>query len=245
MVTTLASLKRTICGHTGPIAAALLFTLILAPSSQASLTGLSLIAAGTSGFPGNATTDAPGTLIADETEAYSFSTSAGTDSGNVISAVFMEAGGTLDFYYQIVAGGGSSTAISAESNVDFGTVAVELGFRTDGSSLPSGVPGPNLFVDGDAINGVPGTVSLDTTGAVTTFTFVPPGIGIAGGDTSVVLVVSTDATTYANGNVNLISGQAGETTAFQPGSLVPEPASFLLLGAGLLAIGGFSRLRRR
>jgi hypothetical protein len=44
---------------------------------------------------------------------------------------------------------------------------------------------------------------------------------------------------FRAGNASVIDGGTQTVASFQPG--VPEPASFALLGLGLLAIGGIGR----
>jgi hypothetical protein len=188
-------------------------------------------------LPGNATGMAPGTLIAASVldEHWSFSTTAGTTSGSLITAVYREASGTLDFYYQVVNDATSATSIGRESNTNFDSFLTSVGFRTDGSTLAG-----TGFVDGtkppdlaDRANGVIGFVySLNVADK------------IAPGQSSNVLIISTNATTYVPGNAELLDGGSVTVAAWQPGSSVPEPATMALLGGGLLALAGIRRYRR-
>jgi hypothetical protein len=230
--------RRTKLGQSWPIAAALLLTFSLAPAGHASLVGAIPVAAGGSIIPSPLVPgyDA-GTLLADETEPFSYTTTAGTNSGTITSAVFMETGGTLDFYYQVWNSSASATALQRETDVNFGPTSVSLAYSIDSSNLDG------VFVDGTV---APVSGDLNATGTVVGFSFFPPIIpGIAPGTTTNVLVVSTTATTYGNGNANVIDGGVDTVAAYQPGSPVPEPMSMFLFGGGLLALGGFSRLRKR
>jgi hypothetical protein len=188
-------------------------------------------------FPGFvAPGTSPGTLLASEDEAFSFTTTGGTTSGTLISAVFMEAGGTLDFYYQVENDSTSASAIARETDTNFGITTVYTGFRVDGSSLPGG------FADGTV---APVTGDLNADSSVVGFSFNPPDSAkVAPGSTSYVLVVSTTSTNYTNGNASVIDGGTATVASYQPSNATPEPTTFMLLGGGLLALGGL-RLRRR
>ncbi len=231
-----------------PLAAACLGAVIFAPMSQATYTTGTIAPGGT-----NFATALDGdpaylgsTLLATLSSPFSFTTTGGTDTGTVVSAVYRESvanGGTLDFYYQVTLNAGtmSPTPISEETNVNFQLATMyAMGFLATGSTdLPS-----SPFVDGTV---APVTVVLSAVppGDNAEFDFTPPPTAqIQPGDTSNVLVVSTDAVNYTAGNANIIAGGTDTVAAFQPAPAVPEPASFLLLGGGLLALGGF-RLRRR
>jgi hypothetical protein len=200
------------------------------------LTGTILTNPGDTVFPGLVPPGtAPGTLLASLVAPYSFITTAGTTSGSLVSAVYRNSSGTLDFYYQVNNNANSATAIARETDDSFVGFLTYLGFRVDGSALA----GP-LFVDGTVSpvtgdrNGLPGT----TVG----FSFNPPdGAKILPGLHSNVLVISTNAVNFAAGNASVIDGGTQTVASFQPTAATPEPASIALLGLGLLAIGGIGR----
>src|ERR1700681_4592523 len=75
--------------------------IVFAPPSQASFIVPSALV--TSGGPSVGvplTSAAAGTLLASLVSPFSFTTKAGTTSGSILSAVYRNASGTLDFYYQ-------------------------------------------------------------------------------------------------------------------------------------------------
>src|SRR5689334_15907991 len=82
-----------------------------------------------------------GTLLASLVAPASSSTA--TFSITLTSAVFRNAGGTLDFYYQISNSASSTGAIARLTTINFVGSTTDVGFRADGATLPGG-----LFVNG-------------------------------------------------------------------------------------------------
>ena len=188
-------------------------------------------------LPGNATGDNPGTLLADMTEPWSFTTTAGTTSGTLRTAVFRESSGTLDFYYQVSNDASSKTSIGRESNTFFDGFLTSVGFRTDGSS-------DAMLAPAGFANGTMAPDLTDRNAGVIGFNFsLVVTDKIAPGETSNILIISTNAMNYTKGNAELLDGGATTVAAFQPTS-VPEPTTMALLGGGLLALAGIRRYRR-
>jgi hypothetical protein len=188
-------------------------------------------------FPINCTGFGPGTLLADMTDPFSYTTTAGTTSGTIQSAVY-RVGGTLDFYYQVTNNASSATALAVLAPSDFTGFTTDAGYRTDGDTLAG-----TTFADGTI-----GPVTADsygTDGSVIQFNFFPPSTNnpeVGPGDTSNVVVVSTNATAFTAGDVAVIDSGTATVAGYQPtASGVPEPASMGLLGIGLIALVGFWR----
>jgi len=161
----------------------------------------------------------------------------GAFSGTLVTAVFREAGGTLDFYYQFsISAGPFFDGLTTTNYTGFAT---QVGFRTDGASLLAG-----FFVNGTIF---PTLADRNAAGNLVGFSFGAP---IAPGFTSVVFVISTDATTFNTG-FNTLTGVAGGTFTVSgfapvaPVAPVPEPATVLLLGAGLAGVAARVRKRRK
>jgi hypothetical protein len=201
--------------------------------ARASLIGTIPTPPGATVFPGLVPpgTD-PGTLLAALVLPESFTTTAGTTSFTLDTAVFREAGGTLDFYYQLANSAASASALARLSATSFLGFETSLGFRVDGSTLPGG-----LFVDGTV---PPETGDRNLAGTVVGFNFNPPDSAkIIPGAISNVLVISTDATSFAPGNFSVIDGGTFTGAAFQPAAppAVPDSGtSAALLGLGVASL---------
>ena len=209
---------------------------LMAPNSNAALIGTVPTAPSSTVFPGLVIPGtSAGTLLANESVPYSFSTTSGTTSGTIVAAVYRESGGTLDFYYQVQNSAGSATGIRANSDTSFTGYTVATGYRVDGASLGNG------FVNGSV---PPMTADNNAAGSVVGFNFTPPETNkVFPGLSSTVLVISTNATNFTQGNASVIDGGTQTVVAYQPASSVPEPGSMLLLGAGMIALAGIRRFR--
>lgn len=165
---------------------------------------------GNTTFPIDCTGSASGTLLASMSSPFSYTTSAGTNTGTIISAVYADGGGTLDFYYQVVNDPTSATALARETSTNFFGFITNAAFITNGSSLG------NVFVDGSH---EPVTVDSNLDGSVIGFSFYPPtdpSSEIGPGTASIVLIISTDATAYTVGSATVINGGTGSVKAFAP-----------------------------
>lgn len=168
----------------------------------------------------------PGTLLATIASPWSFTTTAGTTSGRFTTAVFQEAGGTLDFYYQVTNDPGSATALARMIAVNFSTFSTSVGYVLDGGATMGG-----LFLNG---TWAPTSADRNASGSVVGFNWDNPN-ELQPGTISYTMVISTNATAFTAGNVSLIDGGATTVAAFQP-TAVPEPATMAALGMGALAL---------
>ncbi len=214
---------------------------VMMPTAHAAfLPGTIALANGTTVFPPLIAAPSGSILQASQIAPYSFSTTAGTTSGTLNSAVYLNASGTLDFYYQVANNASSSTAIARESNTNFDSFATQVGYFLNGASL-----GTPVFANGTI---APVTADRNSSGSVIGYSFNPPeSAKVVPGTTSAVLVVSTLATRFVPGNAEVIDGGTQTVASFQPATApnVPEPASFALIGGGLVALAGIRRFRRQ
>jgi hypothetical protein len=211
----------------------------VASTASGALLGTTPVAPGGTIVPiGIAPLATPGTLLAHESENFSFSTTGGTTSGHVLSAVFQEApGGTLDFYYQIFNDTSSASSIARLSATDFTGWQTSVGYWTN---VPQGSAGTG-FVAG---TWAPQTADSSLpNGSTIGFNFNPPVSNeVAPGTASNILTICTNATNFAPGNVEIIDAGSETLPSYQPAP-VPEPTSIALLAVGSCAL--VARRKRR
>jgi hypothetical protein len=217
---------------------ALLICFALSGTAQATI-----IAPGPGAFPPDVFAACPGCVLQASVSSTETSTSGAltftlnaavySDPGNVFGA------GDLDFVYQVMNSAVSPDSVGRVTGIDFTGFSTDVGYTPTGSSLPGG-----MFVDGTVTPQLVDRVHGDVVG----FSFnAPLSLLIGPGDTSVVLVVQTDATNFKAGHANVIDGGVSTVAAFEPAAptgMVPEPATMGLFGAGMLALAGIRRSRR-
>jgi hypothetical protein len=164
---------------------------------------------------------------------------------NLRTAVVMNSGGTLDFYYQIGNKGTSGHNIDLAFNQSFApgsTFATDVFYRLENGGL-------DFFHN--VASGVPSVASRNSSGSVVGFEFsgspIRSALRINPGEISSILVIRTNATTYAAGSTTIsnsitLTGDSFAPSGFAP-SAVPEPASLLLLGSAFAAAGYVARHR--
>ncbi len=167
-------------------------------------------------------------------------------TGHLTSAVYRNAAGLLDFYFQVVDDATSPGGISSLVLTPFGTAlsaivwAADVGYRPDGNSMLF----DGLFVHGsEAPDSISRSRLAVNNGQSIGFNFGVSDSLISPGETSYVLVVRTNQVSFAPAGGGTISGgSAGDAAAPET---TPEPMTLMLLGSGLLGLVSATRLSGR
>lgn len=184
----------------------------------------------------------PGTFLDGSTDSVTGLNAQGNVlySGTLRSAVYRNVLGTLDFYYQFYNSTSSPDSISRITMNSFAGFTTNIGYTNqnfDGSG------NSDVNFRGSSYNQAPligERVSSSTVG----FNF---GAGsyspkINPGETSSILVIRTNATNFGIGSTSIINGAVANVATFAP-TAIPEPGTYALLGAGLIALGLMRRKR--
>jgi len=133
--------------------------------------------------------------------------------------VWRDSSGYLFFVYQISNTGPSVTTVPSYNDItrltaqDFGGFLTSVGYHAAAGEVKP--------TDADR-NSVGSVIGFDFTIPITTST--------------ASLVIATNAKWYTQGDISIIDGATADLTAWGPA--VPEPASMVLFGIGLLGCGG-------
>jgi len=185
-------------------------------------------------LPAGTTAPSPwGTLtpVAGMVSPYASGPVANPFSGTLHSLVYMEAGGTLDFFYQVTANAGAHP-IDRLSIPGYAGVTTDMYYATDVSILPSPASATLGSVPFEKFT----RLEDDVIGA----SFLN---GLSGGNASYWLVVRTNATSYSGTTAFLQDGAQATAQTFCP---APLPSSLVLFATGACGfVGGIVRRWRR
>lgn len=191
-----------------------------------------VISSGGLQFPA-ATVAAPsgGTVVADTGPVpVTAPTFSGTVQSQVISGDTNNTLGGETFVYRITNASGSPNSIKRATIDSFANFTTDVGYVTGTGVAPADADrGTNGDVIGFDFRAFPGTV----------------GDVIAAGQTSALLVIRTNSTTFEPSTLSLIDGSTGTAASFAPANVIPEPAGISLLMCAAAGVLGRRRNRPR
>lgn len=179
-----------------------------------------------------------GTLLASKSVAAQGLTFAGVTN----LAVYQNAIGTLDFYYQFIRTGAGTSASDAVEKITGGNFS---NYLVDAFSTDADIDGGGIFTASDNA-GAAATAGRSLSGGVLAVNFAPSN-PVADSETSATYIFRTDATKFVLGTFGVIDGSTISGQGYQPASsAVPEPSSWALMvigfgGLGMAMRGGRAR----
>lgn len=195
------------------------FTVALTVAAHASVLGVAGTAPPTPVAPSGPIVATNSGNIATPTFSTNYTTSVYRDPSNTFCA------NCLDFVYQF-------TVLSGQGLRRF-TASSFAGFMVNVGTNPFGVQDPTTV----ARNPGPGDVI--------SFNFDQFANGIPVGQTTVQLVIDTNATSFVPGFLSAQDGTAGFGIGFQPaGTPIAEPTTLMLLGTGVTGLAAFLRRKK-
>jgi hypothetical protein len=182
----------------------------------------------------------PGTLLATLTAPMDIGS--GHIVGSVISAVYRNASGFLDFYYQVVnttPAGGTSNSISGLAGYNFGTASTSVAYYSNATVFGGVFAAPNFFFGAE---GRPRSADRSADGNVVNLWFGPlwGSNKIDPGETSAILMVATNARSWGSGWATVQNGGPASTDTVQSFQ-VPEPTSATIALLGFAVLAGVRR----
>jgi hypothetical protein len=230
MIATTLVLRRVVCWT---IPCALSLALVVTVTSRASA---SFMAPGASLFA-SAEPDPTGGVVVGSTGPVPFATASytGTLDSTVISGDPSNLLGGLTFTYLLTNSAVSTGDIDRLTVNDFAGFLVDASYQTPAAGLPPALMNRSGATDAGNVVGF-------------TYFGAPVGLGVlTPGSSSALMVVQTNATTFAPSLASVIDGQVtmvGSLAPGGPGGGIPEPCSVMLAGIGIAAVAIF-RLRGR
>jgi hypothetical protein len=169
----------------------------------------------------------PGNLLADTGIVnYANMVIGKAETGQYEARVYNAGGGLLDFVYDFNETSSSTTAINSVTMGDFGVANANV-FLINSSTLAGTLVAPL-------------TAQRSADGNVIKFNFSTSGVGV--GQASTTMVIEIESPSFTVGLYSLQNGVVSQLSGYQPAP-VPEPASFAMIGAGLIALGMLCRKR--